>query len=90
MTGIEALNKLKEGNTLRRSYWEDDQKCKALDFFGEWIVFFPKEQKENISDEELKEILTSNNWKLVPLKFNELFDTVGAGEFLHDDWEIIN
>ena len=38
MTGIEALSLLKEGKTLRRESWEPHEKCKALDFFGQWIV----------------------------------------------------
>jgi hypothetical protein len=29
MTGKEALDKLEEGFTLRRAYWETDVKCKA-------------------------------------------------------------
>lgn len=91
MTGIEALSLLKDGKTLRRTSWEEHEKCKAVDFFGQWIVHLAKEEPEEISDQELKEIF-NERFKLAESSFDDffgMFDTIDAGEFLHDDWEIV-
>ena len=91
MTGIEALSLLKDGKLLRRTSWEEHEKCKAVDFFGQWVIHIAKEEPEETSDEELKEIF-DERFQLVETPFDDffgLFDTIDAGEFLHDDWEIV-
>jgi hypothetical protein len=91
MTGIEALTLLKDGKELRREYWEPHEKCKALDFFGQWIIHFVRDPPEEISDEEFKSFI-GEGFKLVETSFDDflgMFDTIDAGEFLHDDWEIV-
>ena len=91
MTGIEALSLLKDGKLLRRTSWEEHEKCKAVDFFGQWVIHIAKEEPEEISDEELKEIF-DERFQLVETPFDDffgLFDTIDAGEFLHDDWETV-
>jgi hypothetical protein len=90
MTGIEALSLLKDGKTLRRTSWEPHEKCKALDFFGQWIVHLAREEKDEISDQQLKEIF-NERFTLIESSFDDFFgsfDTIDAGEFLHDDWVI--
>jgi hypothetical protein len=71
MTGKDALDKLEEGFTLRRTSWNSDVKCKA---------YFLKDNKtipEHVPDDP---------------KFADyisIFDAIDAGEFLMDDWEIV-
>ena len=92
MTGIEALSLLKDGKLLRRTSWEEHEKCKAVDFFGQWVIHIAKEEPEEISDEDLKKIF-DERFQLVETPFDDffgLFDTIDAGEFLHDDWEIVD
>ena len=91
MTGIEALSLLKDGKILRRTSWESHQKCKALDFFGDWVVIFVKEKNNKISDEDFNSII-NGAFIMVEKSFNDLrneLEEINAGEFLHDDWEIV-
>ena len=91
MTGIEALSLLKDGKILRRTSWELHQKCKALDFFGDWVVIFVKEKNNKISDEDFNSII-NGAFIMVEKSFNDLrneLEEINAGEFLHDDWEIV-
>jgi hypothetical protein len=91
MTGIEALSLLKDGKTLRRVSWEPHEKCKALDFFGQWVIHTVIEQEDKILDKELDSIF-QNSFSLSEGNFDDffgLFDTIDAGEFLHDDWVIV-
>jgi hypothetical protein len=92
MTGLEALSLIKDGKTLRRESWEPHEKCKALDFFGQWVIHFAKEESDQISDKELDSIF-HNTFSLSKSSFDDFFgsfDTIDAGEFLHDDWEVVN
>lgn len=92
MTGIEALSLLKDGKILRRASWESHQKCKALDFFSDWVVIFVKEKNNKISDEDFNSII-NGAFIIVEKSFNDLrnqLEEVSAGEFLHDDWDIID
>jgi hypothetical protein len=71
MTGKEALDKLEEGFTLRRTSWNSDVKCKA---------YFLKDNKtipEHVPDDP----------KFAG--YMSIFDAIDAGEFLMDDWEIV-
>ena len=91
MTGIEALSLLKDGKILRRTSWESHQKCKALDFFGDWVIIFVKEKNNKISDEDFNSII-NGAFIMVEKSFNDLrneLEEINAGEFLHDDWEIV-
>ena len=91
MTGIEALSLLKDGKLLRRVSWEPHEKCKALDFFGQWIVHLVKEYDNEKLDKELESIF-QNSFTFTKTTFDDffgLFDTIDAGEFLMDDWEIV-
>ena len=91
MTGIEALSLLKDGKILKRTSWESNQKCKALDFFGDWVVIFVKENVNKISDEYFNSII-NDAFIIVEKSFNDLrneLEEINAGEFLHDDWEIV-
>ena len=92
MTGIEALSLLKDGKLLRRTSWESHEKCQAIDFFGQWVIHFVREEEDEISDEQLKEIF-NERFSLIQSSFDDFFgsfDTIDAGEFLNDDWEIVN
>ena len=92
MTGFEALSLLKTGKTLRRQSWKPNQKCKVTDYFGEWMVHVVRENFDDISDEELKYIL-DDGFNIVDSNFEDmlgLFDAINAGEFLHDDWEVVD
>ena len=92
MTGIEALSLLKDGKTLRRESWEPHEKCKALDFFGDWIVILVKEKNNKVSDEDFNSII-NDAFIIVEKSFNDLrneLEEINAGEFLHDDWELVN
>ena len=66
MTGIEALSLLKDGKTLRRESWEPHEKCKALDFFGQWIVHLIKEHDDEKLDKELESIFQNSFTKNQP------------------------
>ena len=91
MTGIEALSLLKDDKILRRTSWESNQKCKASDFFGDWVVIFVKEKNNKISDEDFNSII-NGAFIMVEKSFNDLrnqLEEINAGEFLHDDWEIV-
>jgi hypothetical protein len=91
MTGIEALSLLKEGKTLRRESWEPHEKCKALDFFGKWIIHLEKAKNNKILDKEIEKIF-QNSFAFTKTTFDDffgLFDKIEAGEFLYDDWEIV-
>jgi len=91
MTGIEALSLLKDGKTLKRTSWEAHEKCKALDFFGKWIIHLEKVQDDKILDKEIEKIF-QNSFAFTKTTFDDffgLFDKIEAGEFLHDDWEIV-
>ena len=83
--------KKKNGKILRRSSWESHQKCKALDFFGDWVVIFVKEKNNKISDEDFNSII-NGAFIMVEKSFNDLrnqLEEINAGEFLHDDWEMV-
>ena len=71
MTGIEALNKLEEGFTLRRKAWEPDILCRA--YFSD-----VKESPEYVPNKPEFEGYIS------------LYDAQDNGDFLEDDWEIID
>ena len=71
MTGLEALNKLEEGFTLRRKSWEPDIKCRA--YFCD-----VKEDPEYVPNRPELEGYIS------------YFDCLDNGDFLEDDWEIID
>ncbi len=71
MSGIEALDKLEEGYTLRRKSWEPDIKCRA--YFSN-----VKEAPEYVPNKPEFEGYIS------------YFDALDNGDFLEDDWEIVN
>jgi hypothetical protein len=72
MTGIEALSLLKDGKTLRRESWEPHEKCKALDFFGQWVIHTVIEQEDKILDKELDSIF-QNSFSLSEGNFDDFF-----------------
>ena len=71
MTGKEALKKLEEGFTLRRTSWQFDIKCRA--YFSD-----VKEAPEYVPNKPEFEGYIS------------YFDCLDNGDFLEDDWEIID
>jgi hypothetical protein len=81
MTGREALDKLQAGFTLRREAWEPDEKCKAYFSDDLWSIRVECDSispaPEHVPDDP---------------KFADymsIFDAIDAGEFLMDDWEIV-
>jgi hypothetical protein len=97
MIGKEAIKYLHAGYTLRRKAWEPDQKCKAYFSDDMWSV------KIDINDPILGALDTHLVPQWVPEKpefsnyvcyydiigYMSIFDAIDAGEFLMDDWEIV-
>jgi len=91
MTGLEALSLLKDGKTLRRESWEAHEKCKALDFLDKLYIHFVKPITPPEEIDENLETLFSSEGKIEFKEhtFSEFLNSVDAGEFLYDDWEIV-
>ena len=81
MTGREALDKLQAGFTLRRESWEPDEKCKAYFSDNLWSI---RVECDSI-------LLALEHVADVPkfAGYMSIFDAIDAGEFLMDDWEIV-
>ncbi len=59
--------------------------------FGQWIVHLVKEHDDEKLDKELESVF-QNSFTFTKTTFDDffgLFDTIDAGDFLHDDWEIV-
>ena len=92
MTGLEALVLIKNGFILRRKEWDDDKKCKSIDFLDKLYIHYvkPIAPPEEI-DENLQTLFSSDGKiEFKELTFSEFLNSVEAGEFLHDDWEIVD
>ena len=82
MTGKEALDKLEEGFTLKRASWEPDEKCKAYFSDDLWSIRV-----------ECDSISPAPEYVPNDPKFEgyiSLFDALDNGDFLEDDWEIVD
>ena len=81
MTGKEALDKLQAGFTLRRESWEPDEKCKAYFSDDLWSIRVECDSispsPEHVPDDPIF------------AGYMSIFDAIDAGEFLMDDWEIV-
>ena len=84
MTGIEALVLLKNGHILRRKAWDSDERCKAYFSDHLWSIRL--------------ECYDANELTLAPehvpdkpefAHYMSVFDAIDGGEFLEDDWEIV-
>jgi hypothetical protein len=91
MTGLEALSFIKEGKTLRRESWEPHEKCKSIDFLGKLYIHYVKPIAPSEEIDENLETLFSSESKIEfkELTFSEFLGSLDAGEFLYDDWEIV-
>jgi hypothetical protein len=88
MTGKEAIKYLHAGFILRRKEWEPDQKCKA--YFSEDTLSI----LIDIDDPILRALDTHLVPEWVPDKpeFSNYvcyYDIIDSGDFLEDDWEIV-
>ena len=92
MTGIEALALIKLGFIVRRKDWDDDKKCKSINFLDQLYIHYVKPiiPPEEI-DENLETLFASERKiELKELTFSEFLNTVDASEFLYNDWEVVN
>ncbi len=91
MTGIEALVLIKNGFVLRRKEWDDDKKCKSIDFLEQLFIHYIKPIASPEEVDENLETLFSYEGKIEfkEQTFSEFLNSVDAGEFLYDDWEIV-
>jgi hypothetical protein len=91
MTGIEALALIKHGFTLRRKAWDDAKKCKSIDFLDKLYIHFVKPIVPPEEIDEKLETLFSSDGKIEfkEQTFSDFLGSVDAGEFLYDDWEIV-
>jgi hypothetical protein len=91
MTGLEALALIKNGFILRREAWDDDKKCKSIDFLNKLYIHYVKPITSPEEIDENLETLFSSKGKIEfkELTFSEFLNSVDAGEFLYDDWEIV-
>ena len=91
MTGIEALALIKLGFTVRRKDWDDDKKCKSIDFLDQLYIHYIKPiATQEEMDENLETLFASERKiELKEITFSEFLNTVDASEFLYDDWEIV-
>jgi hypothetical protein len=86
MTGIEALVLLKAGHTLTRKAWDSGEKCKAYFSNDLWSI------RIEIDDPKLDSLDLAPQY--VPDKpefadYMSVFDALDSGEFLCDDWIIV-
>ena len=90
MTGIEALALIKNGFVLRRKNWDDDEKCKSIDFLDRLYIHYVKPISPLEEMDENFETLIASECKIEfkELTFFEFLNSVDAGEFLYDDWEV--
>ncbi len=91
MTGIEALTLLKNGKILKRESWDSDKKCKSIDFLGKLYIHYVKPIAPSEEIDEKLETLFSLDAKIEfkEQTFSEFLGSVDAGEFLYDDWEVV-
>jgi hypothetical protein len=88
MTGKESIKYLQAGYTLRRKYWNPNQKCKCFFSDDMWSL------RIDINDPILGALDTHLIPQWVPEKpeydnYVCYYDVIDSGDLLEDDWEIV-